>query len=318
PFTVSAPTTSYQVNGLEIGNTYTYNVKAITADVTTVKSNDVSVITYPEGVIWTSGNAWLNDVQPTTVDDVYVLGNLTVSNSNSFAAKTLTVNGSLTIQAGGVVEVEEGIVNQAAAANFVVENDGILIQNNDVTNTGAITVKRNSNPMFRLDYTLWSSPVAMNLVDFSEVSATSPTAGTGTLWNRVYTLGAAAWNQVWTTQPDVNNDTTPFVAGQGYLYRSPNAWVIRGNENEDPAQAYPGVFTGVPNNGTVNAATPYEFSAIGNPYPSPIDADILMTENADIDYIYFWTNTHAPVDGSYDDVPNNWAYYNTTGGTATD
>src|SRR5690606_39003435 len=58
PFTVSAPTTSYQVNGLEIGNTYTYNVKAITADVTTVKSNDVSVITYPEGVIWTSGNAW--------------------------------------------------------------------------------------------------------------------------------------------------------------------------------------------------------------------------------------------------------------------
>src|SRR5690606_18634239 len=52
--------------------------------------------------------------------------------------------------------------------------------------------------------------------------------------------------------------------------------------------------------------------------PSPIDADILMTENADIDYIYFWTNTHAPLDGSYDDVPNNWAYYNMSGGTATD
>src|SRR5690606_20621759 len=267
PFTVSAPTTSYQVNGLEIGNTYTYNVKAITADVTTVKSNDVSVITYPEGVIWTSGNAWLNDVQPTTVDDVYVLGNLTVSNSNSFAAKTLTVNGSLTIQAGGVVEVEEGIVNQAAAANFVVENDGILIHNTDAENTGAITVERNSNPMIRLHYTLWTSPVAgMRLVDFSDVSATSPTAGNGTLWNRVYTLGEFQWEQVWATQPDVNNDTTPFVAGQGYLYRSPNAWIIRGNENEDPAQAYPGVFTGVPNNGNITATTPYEFSSIGNPY----------------------------------------------------
>src|SRR5690606_20647119 len=177
----------------------------------------------------------------------------------------------------------------------------------------------NSNPMFRLDYTLWSSPVAdMRLVDFSDVSPTSPAAGNGTLWNRVYTLGEDAWEQVWNSQPDFDNDTLTFTTAKGYLYRAPNDWVVRNNPEDEPADAYPGVFTGVPNNGTISVDTPYEFSSIGNPYPSPIDADILMTENADIDYIYFWTNTHAPVDGSYDDVPNNWAYYNTTGGTATD
>src|SRR5690606_37961255 len=196
----------------------------------------------------------------------------------------------ITVPTNTALTVEGKITNNG---EFVVENDGILIQNTDAENVGEITVYRNSNPMYRLDYTLWSSPVVMNLVDFSEVSVTSPVAGEGTLWNRVYTLGEFQWEQVWATQPDVNNDTTPFVAGQGYLYRSPNAWVIRGNENEDPAQAYPGVFTGVPNNGTVNAATPYEFSSIGNPYPSPIDADAFINAN-DVEFIYFWTNTHPP------------------------
>lgn len=286
--------------------------------------NDFSVnghlsTTAPSYITWTTEDEWSNGTGPTIADDAVIEGDLTLT--GDLSAKTLTVaaGGKITVPANKVLTVDGAIINEAGAANFVVENGGILIQNTDAENTGAITVKRNSNPMFRLDYTLWSSPVAgMRLVDFSNVSPTSPTAGNGTLWNRVYTLGEDAWEQVWNSQPDFENDTTLFEAGQGYLYRSPNAWVIRGNENGDPAQAYPGVFTGVPNNGTVNAATPYEFSSIGNPYPSPIDA-VEFIANNDVEFIYFWTNTHAPVNGSYDNQPNNWAYFSAAvGGVSAD
>src|SRR5690606_24238182 len=208
--------------------------------------------TTPTAIIWTTSNVWSNGDGPTIDDDAIIEGDLTLT--GDLSAKTLTVadGGKITVPANKVLTVDGAIINEAGAANFVVENDGILIQITDAENTGAITVKRNSNPMFRLDYTLWSSPVAgMRLVDFSDVSATSPTAGNGTLWNRVYTLGEAAWEQVWSTQPNFENDTTLFEAGQGYLYRSWNSWVVRNGENE--AQTFEGIFMGVPNNGTISA-----------------------------------------------------------------
>src|SRR5690606_9800404 len=170
----------------------------------------------------------------------------------------------------------------------------------------------NSNPMFRLDYTLWSSPVAdMRLVDFSDVSPTSPAAGNGTLWNRVYTLGETAWEQVWSTQPDFDNDPLTFTAAKGYLYRAPNDWVVRNNPEDEPADAYPGVFTGVPNNGEYSINTPNTFDAVGNPYPSPIYADDFITSNS-VDAIYFWTNVNSSNGVAY--THNNWASYTTLGG----
>src|SRR5690606_40355825 len=119
----------------------------------------------------------------------------------------------------------------------------------------------------------------MRLVDFSDVSPTSPAAGNGTLWNRVYTLGETAWEQVWNSQPDFDNDPLTFTAAKGYLYRAPNDWVVRNNPEDEPADAYPGVFTGVPNNGEYSINTPNTFDAVGNPYPSPINADLFISEN---------------------------------------
>lgn len=281
--------------------------------------NDFSVnghlsTTAPSYITWTTEDEWSNGTGPTIADDAVIEGDLTLT--GDLSAKTLTVadGGKITVPANKVLTVDGAIINEAGAANFVVENDGILIQNTDAENTGAITVKRNSNPMFRLDYTLWSSPVAdMRLVDFSDVSPTSPIAGEGTLWTRVYTLGEAAWEQVWNSQPDFENDTTLFEAGQGYLYRSPNLWVTRDSGN--PATAYEGIFNGVPNNGNITATTPYEFSSIGNPYPSPINADLFISEN--IGTLYFWTNTNPPENNTYDGI-NNWVYYNLAGKTGVD
>src|SRR5690606_1644864 len=167
---------------------------------------------------------------------------------------SITVNGSLTT---GDITVESG-------GNFVVSNGASLMQAADAVNTGNITVHRNSNPMFRLDYTLWSSPVTgQNLQAFSP--ATLPT--------RIYKYDAA------TDSYDNTYPENTFLAGQGYLFRSPNDWVI--NDGVNTAQAYTGVFTGVANNGNVPVSVVSNaFNGLGNPYPSAIDAEELFAANS--------------------------------------
>src|SRR5690606_245599 len=60
---------------------------------------------------------------------------------------------------------------------------------------------------------------------------------------------------------------------------------------------------------TIN--TPNMFDAIGNPYPSPIDANDFLTNN-NADAIYFWTNVNSSNGTAY--VYNNWASYTLLGG----
>src|SRR5690606_22098674 len=69
----------------------------------------------------------------------------------------------------------------------------------------------------------------------------------------------------------------------------------------------------VPNNGAYDIAASYQFNGIGNPYPSPVDADEFILQNG-ISTLYFWTNNNAPVNGSYDTL-NNWATYVVGSGT---
>jgi hypothetical protein len=298
PFTISAPETSYEVTGLDPETTYYYVVRAVAEAEISVNSNEIEVTTLetPAAIVWTTENVWSNVDGPTITDDAIIEGELTLS--GNLSAKTLTVaeGGKITVPANMVLTVDEAIINEAGAANFVVENDGILIQNTDTENTGAITVERNSNPMRRLEYTLWSSPVTgQNLQAFSPA----------TLPNRIYELTETESVLGWTSVADPS--ATNFEPGKGYFFRSPN--------NYDPVnqQVFEGQFVGIPNNGDVDIMASYEFNGIGNPYPSPIDADEFILAN-DINALYFWTNNNAPVEGSYNTV-NNWATYVVGSGT---
>jgi hypothetical protein len=62
--------------------------------------------------------------------------------------------------------------------------------------------------------------------------------------------------------------------------------------------AYPGVFTGTPNNGTVTlgSVTPLvsdKYYAVGNPYPSTIDANLFLSGNSTDGTLYFWRKTNG-------------------------
>src|SRR5690606_30727964 len=85
---------------------------------------------------------------------------------------------------------------------------------------------------------------------------------------------------------------TVMTPGLGYIIRAPQTFTA-------VPQVYPGFFSGVPNNGeitigiTVNGVSDNNF--LGNPYPSAIDADIMLSSsgpNASVlgGTIYLWTH----------------------------
>src|SRR5690606_24943164 len=108
---------------------------------------------------------------------------LTLTTNLEACELQVTANGKLTIPAGITFTVKGQIDNQASVDDVIVASGGNLIQIEDVVNTGAITLRMNSFPLYRQDYTLWSSPVAsQNLRHFS----------TQTLFYRFYSYATEA------------------------------------------------------------------------------------------------------------------------------
>src|SRR5690606_15575081 len=141
-------------------------------------------------------------------------------------------------------------------ANFIVENDANLIQIEDVANSGAINLQRNSSPMMRLDYALWSSPV-----DGQGIHAFSPQ----TVASRIYTYEGQDGYQV------VGDLSADFKAGKGHMFRAPNNWNQTTDSNEGNPVAYPGEFIGIPFNGDISIDIhSMNYTSVGNPYPSNI------------------------------------------------
>ncbi len=80
---------------------------------------------------------------------------------------------------------------------------------------------------------------------------------------------------------------------------------------------YPGIFTGVPNNGTITKSQTYldathGYNMVGNPYPSTLDAKAFIDANtANIESsLYFWRKINNPLD-----LSTAYAVYNALGST---
>ena len=230
---------------------------------------------------------------PTSIDNAFINANYTASVNGDITACSMTVGNSavVIVSSGNNVTLNGKLT--VTSGSFTVENNANLVQSQDIANSGNITVKRNSSNLFRLDYSLWSSPVvgAQTILNFSPLT-TQASAGPPAVASRFYVYNALTN----TYNNSFNPASTAFASGKGYLIRMPNNW------SATVASPYNGLFTGVPNNGNqnfsiTNGGVGLRFNAIGNPYPSDISMANFVAANTNniTGTLYFWRKTNSTV-----------------------
>lgn len=276
--TIANTTTSYTSGAL----TQTTQFRAVVQSGTCAILNSTpTTVTIGGSTSW-NGSVWSNGA-PTSTTTAIITGNYTsASHGGGFSACTLTVSSGAVVISSGDNLILEGALTVSSSGSFTLENNANLIQNTDATNSGNISVNRSTAALKRQDYVMWSSPVSGQ-----QLQAFSPQ----TLSNRFYafdgSLGSAG-------QFVAAAATGNFNTGSGYLIRMPN------NHAATPT-IWSGTFTGVPNNGTQTqfGLTAGRYYAVGNPYPSTIDADEFINNNSLTEPLYFWRKTNNAATSSY-------------------
>jgi hypothetical protein len=258
-------------------------------------TQNVTILSETQTTIW-NGTSWTNGTPDASKSVIF---NADYTIATNMQACSLTVNNADILLSTGITLNVTNEISVDPNSTFVSESGAIILQTNPTAvNTGNITVNRNSAPMIRLDYTAWSTPVSgQNLLNFSPNTITS----------RFYTYnpsGTGSWVSI---TPSSNN----FTAGNGFLIRVANNW------DTTNASAFPGIFTGVLNNGTITNNASIGNNFVGNPYPSPLNANTFLEDNTSIgaSTLYFWTHA-VPQNGGYTTQSNYAAYIKNVGGVA--
>lgn len=284
PFAVWAPienTTAIQ-NWEAISQTTKYRAVVQSGRCSEVNSGEAAITigstVYSSG-IWSNGTP--NATTSATIMSPYT------SSGNTISACSLTISNNAVVQisSGDTVNLSGALVVEPGSTVTFNNNANLIQSGSTNANSGAVTIKRNSSALLRLDYTSWSSPVSgsQTLLNFSPE----------TLTNRFYTYN---------TNTNLYNTITPsatFTTTKGYLIRLPNTHPVT-------PTIWTGQFTGVPNNGNYsytmeNFGIGQRFNLVGNPYPSPLSANAFVSGNsANITgTLYFWRKTNNALSPSY-------------------
>jgi hypothetical protein len=286
--TTTGTGTTTTVSGLAAG-TYTFTVNNGSC---TSSSSSNAVVTAVASTTW-NGTSWSNGT-PTSSMVMIFNGNYT-ANANLDACSCQINSGNIVINPGFALTLNEGIT--VSGGSLTIENNASLIQtDNSAVNTGNVIVKRDVN-VKKFDYVYWASPVA----GFA-LPNVSPSTSTAHLWKWLPTVGGNYGN--W------SNTSETMTAGKGYIVRGPSTY---GNVS---AQLYTSTFSGIANNGVINATiergsyqganyttgsggivTKFDDNnnLVGNPYPSSIKALDFLTVNTNIDgAIRLWTHGTLP------------------------
>ena len=282
----------------------------------------------PNNTIWLNSNSphWSNGLPNATRHAIIDTDYNTATNGN-FESNNLTINpgANLTIKNQGYVKVNGQITNNAATANFTVDDNGNLLQVGTAQNVGNVTVKKGAL-LPKMGYNYWSSPViGQNLYQFSDGYNTVGATGSelGTPWNRFYVYNEANDHFVSSLANDITlSATSVFQPARGYAIRGKNSFPTQ-ITSSTPSTTFE--FKGVPQNGDVSFMLKYTDSAhgynmVGNPYPSNIYFDDFFAVNSTKinGVLFLWTNNDSQVTTQQGSnyVSNNYALYNRTGGTS--
>ena len=299
---------SVSINSLSSNTTYYVRVRTLTSCGVSPNSN---VVTLSVPVSTFNGSGW--DVAPDATRRAIFAGNASITTLVS--ACSCQINSGVNVVVGtpgganadAILKIENEF-NILGTGTLTFENNASLIQVNDAVNTGIITYKRITTPMKNYDYTYWSSPVKDQVLN-----VLSP----NTLIDKYFSWANGNW-----VYEDGSSNMNP--GGKGFIIRVPKPDVTYPNgENwSGPTYKQPVQFVGEPYNGVIKIATQPDGknNLIGNPYPSPIDADLFINTNASVisGGLKFWTHnsTVTPSGNFYVYNSNDYATYTLTGGTA--
>ncbi|MEC4005963.1 hypothetical protein OX283_014965, partial [Flavobacterium sp. SUN052] len=276
----------------------TLNLISVTDNCTATLGTSSTVII--ESTTW-NGTSWSNGTPSATKSAIFT-GNYTVTGADLLAC-TITVSNNAVVSVASGYNLNINGTVTVTSGSLTLNNNANLYQADALAvNSGNIIVKRNSNPLIRLDYTLWSAPVTgQGVYAFSPFTFANRFYVYDTTSN-LYNTSTLGLNVTGTNTAGVNGTDTnnvQFTTGKGYLIRLPY------NHPTAPA-VFAGSFTGVPNNGTktiglVNIDDTHQFNAVGNPYPSPISIAQFASDNAaNIEStMYFWRKTNNTNSPSY-------------------
>jgi hypothetical protein len=308
--TISGAGNSYTAGSLTSG-TYTFTVSDIYGTSLASATVLIEAVTKTWKTVG-SVTGWYIGTTPSavpTLDDIAVF-EADYNGPDSIQACSCTVKTGVNVTIAGekttaptaigkVLTVVNGVHVQTGGT-LTFANGASLIQNSIANNlnTGSIIYQRTVSPIKDFDYVYWSSPVKNQAL-----GALFPQSDKYWSWKVNNWLAGAILEEM--------------IEGKGYIARVPR-YVTSQTVN----------FIGTPNNGNITIGT-QGFSTknlIGNPYPSAVDAELFMIANQNtIEYggmLAFWTHTSSRklnnAGNLYEYIAADYAYFNMTGGVATD
>jgi hypothetical protein len=265
------------------------------SDLNNLHANNLEVQKCAMTTTW-NGTSW-DKGEPNINKNVLFTGNYTAAVGFSACSVTVSNNAIVTINSSNTLTVEN-VVSVNSGSSLIFENNASLIQNNaGAVNIGNITYKRNANPMIQYDYTYWSSPVSSQVLNvFSPL----------TLASKFYSFNADPLVNNWVLENQINT----MLPAKGYAIRAPQGY-------SSTPQTFNGAFVGVPNNGnyTVNVfqKTVGNYNLLGNPYPSAINVQTLISYSTLVT-LYYWTHNTAISSNVF--TSNDYAVRTSLAGTA--
>ncbi|WP_345273248.1 hypothetical protein [Flaviramulus aquimarinus] len=249
----------------------------------------------PTTTTWTAG-AWDNGT-PTIGINAIIDDNYTTDATNgSFSACSLTVNGTLRVDDGYFVEVENDVT---VNGNLIVESKGSFVQNNaggtfTILSGGSSSVNKvtavKQNWYY---YTYWSSPVS---------GETIADAFPNTDTDRRFWFNAANFLDTDADDIDDNGDDWTVAAGTDIMQSGVGYAATSGQLGIYPSTDI-ATFIGPFNTGNITTDISYDaintlgsWNFIGNPYPSAIDFEAFQLANASVigGVAYFWSQASPP------------------------
>jgi len=227
--------------------TTTYIRASVTNGVCTAAYSTVITITIGKqwngttSTDWGAAANWTPSGVPTSSDCIVIPSGTIYSPVISVAASAsnLTINSgaSLTVNAGIALEVQDLVKTDGT---LILNNTSSLVQINNTTNSGSgnMTYKRDVTGLNGYDYVYWSSPVAFQSID------------------NLYSTPSMGYKYYWDTLVNNGNGTGGNMCQGNWSLASGNmsigkGYIVRGSSSYGWSGTLTGVFSGIPNNGTL-------------------------------------------------------------------